>query len=178
MYFSSAKTFIYTNFYDIDYNETMDEWAKFLGAKFASPDADNNRSLECLTAWTTSSVTTNYTNVSMPYDGIKLQDVTMCRWRHIMGRWRRRRNCSSSAAPCGTPNYPVGDRAWNVGGASQERATGRLQELPSNLHPVSLLQVDVCHRGTASDDYSGGPPTRYTGRVQAGMGLQGQCMRP
>ena len=36
------------------------------------------------------------------------------------------------------------------------------------------LQVDVCHRGTAPDDYSGGPPTRYTGRVQAGTGLQGQ----
>ena len=31
-------------------DQLLDEWAKFLGAKFASPDADKNRSLECLTA--------------------------------------------------------------------------------------------------------------------------------
>ena len=28
----------------------LEEWSTFLGAKFASPDADKNRSLECLTA--------------------------------------------------------------------------------------------------------------------------------
>ena len=56
----------------------------------------------------------------------------------------------------------------------QERDTGRLQELPSNLPPVSLLQVDVSHRGTAPDDYAGGPPTRYTRWVQAGTMLQGK----
>ena len=55
--------------------------------------------------------------------------------------------------------YPAGTRAWRVCNASPERVTGRLQELPSNLPPVSLLQVDVCHRGTAPDDYTGGPPT-------------------
>ena len=73
--------------------------------------------------------------------------------------------------------YPAGARAWHVCNASQERVTGRLHELPSNLPPVSLLQVDVWHRGTAPDDYSG-PPTRYTGWVQAGMRLQGQRLRP
>ena len=31
-------------------DQLLDEWSKFLGAKFASPDADKNRSLECLTA--------------------------------------------------------------------------------------------------------------------------------
>ena len=74
--------------------------------------------------------------------------------------------------------YPAGARAGNVCNAPQERVTGRLQELTSNLPPVSLIQVDVCHRGTAPDDYSGGPPTRYTGWVQAGTRLQGQCLRP
>ena len=73
--------------------------------------------------------------------------------------------------------YPVGARARHVCNASQERVTGRLQELPSNLPPVSLLQVDVCHRGTAPDDYAGGPPTRYTGWVQAGTRMQGQRLR-
>ena len=67
---------------------------------------------------------------------------------------------------------------WHVCNASQERPTGRLQELPSNLLPVSLLQVDVCHRGTAPDDYTEGPSTRYTGRVQVGTRLQGQRMCP
>ena len=74
--------------------------------------------------------------------------------------------------------YPAGARAWHVCNASQERVTGRLRELPSNLPPVSLLQVDVFHRGTAPDDYAGGPPTRYTGWVQAGTRLQGQRLRP
>ena len=31
-------------------HQLLDEWSKFLGAKFASPDTDKNRSLECLTA--------------------------------------------------------------------------------------------------------------------------------
>ena len=31
-------------------DQLLDEWSKFLGAKFASPDADKNRSLECVTA--------------------------------------------------------------------------------------------------------------------------------
>ena len=31
-------------------DQLLNEWSKFLGAKFASPDADKNRSLECLTA--------------------------------------------------------------------------------------------------------------------------------
>ena len=31
-------------------DQLLDEWSKFLGAKFASPDVDNNRSLECVTA--------------------------------------------------------------------------------------------------------------------------------
>ena len=31
-------------------DQLLDEWSKFLGAKFASPDADQNRSLECSTA--------------------------------------------------------------------------------------------------------------------------------
>ena len=42
----------------------------------------------------------------------------------------------------------------------------------------SSWSVDYSHRGTAPDDYSGGPPTRYTGWVQAGTRLQGQCLRP
>ena len=69
--------------------------------------------------------------------------------------------------------HPAGARARHVCNALQERFTGRLQELPSNLPPVSLLQVDVCHRGTAPDDKSGGSPTRYPGWVQAGTRLQG-----
>ena len=39
--------------------------------------------------------------VSRPYDAAKLQDVTVCLWRHIVGRWRRRSNWSASAASCG-----------------------------------------------------------------------------
>ena len=76
--------------------------------------------------------------------------------------------------------YPTGARAWHVCNASPERVTGLLQELPRNLPPVSLLQVDVCHCGTAPDDYTGGPPTRYTGRGQVGTapGLQGPRVRP
>ena len=31
-------------------DQLLGEWSKFLGAKFASPDADTNRSLQCLTA--------------------------------------------------------------------------------------------------------------------------------
>ena len=31
-------------------DQLLDEWSKFLGAKFASPDVYKNRSLECLTA--------------------------------------------------------------------------------------------------------------------------------
>ena len=68
-------------------------------------------------------------------------------------------------------------RARHVCNASHEMAKGRLQELPSNLTPVSLLQVDVCYRGTAYDDYTGGPPTWYTGRVQTGTGLPWQRLR-
>ena len=77
-------------------DQLLDEWSKFVDAKFASPDADKNRSLECLMLQSsTSSVTRKCTSVSRPYDAAKLQDVTMCRWRHIVGRWRRRRNCSA-----------------------------------------------------------------------------------
>ena len=45
----------------------------------------------------------NCTSVSRPYDAAKLQDVTVFLWRHIVGRWRRRRNCSASAVSCGIP---------------------------------------------------------------------------
>ena len=55
--------------------------------------------------------------------------------------------------------HPTGGRARHVCNASQERATGRLQELPRNLLPVSLLQVDACHHGTAPGDYTGEPCT-------------------
>ena len=72
----------------------------------------------------------------------------------------------------GHRKHPAGARAWHVCNASQERATGRLQKLPSNLPPVSRLQVDVCHRGTAPGDYTGGPHSRCTGRVQAGTGCR------
>ena len=83
---------------------TLDEWPKFLGAKFASPDADMNRSPECEQQRTTSSVTRNCTSVSRHYDAAKLLVVTVCLWRQTVGRWRRRRNLSESAASCGTPN--------------------------------------------------------------------------
>ena len=96
---------------------------------------------------TTSSVTRNCTSVLRPSDAATLQDVTVCLWRHIVGRWRRRRNCSTSAASCGTRNASCRSSCVDVCNASQQRATGRLQELPSNLPPVSFLQVDVCHRG-------------------------------
>ena len=51
------------------------------------------------------------------------------------------RTCLEASRCCKAPN------------ASQERVIGRIQKLPSNLPPVSFLEVDVCHRSTASDDY-------------------------
>ena len=94
----------------VSHDQLMEAWAKFLGTKFASPDADKNRSLECLTA---------------EDDEIGDEELYKCiealrcskaplSWRYIVGRWGRRRN------------FP---------------------------------HVNVCHRGTATDDYTGGPPT-------------------
>ena len=44
---------------------------------------------------------------------------------------------------------------------------GHLPDTQAGFRPGSgWVQV---HRGTETDDYTGGPPTRYTGRVQAGF---------
>ena len=34
----------------VTHGQLLEEWEKFLGDKFAKPDTDNNRSLECLVA--------------------------------------------------------------------------------------------------------------------------------
>ena len=163
------------------HDQLLDEWSKFLGAKFASPDADKNRSLECVTAEDDELGDEELHKCiealrcgkapgcdSVPVEAYRGSvEATKELFRICRLMWHNER----------IPPELV--RGMFVGpNASQERHTGRLQELPSNLPPVSLLQVDVCHRSTAHDDYTGGPPTRYTGRVKAGTRLQGQRLRP
>ena len=140
--------------------QLLDEWSKFLGAKFASPDADKYRSLECLTAEDDEFGDEELHKClealrcgkapgcdNVPVEAYRgsveaTKDTVPHLPRHVVHR-----------------TYPAGPRAWHVCNASQGWATGQLQELPSNLPPVSLLQADVWQRGTPPDDYSGGPPT-------------------
>ena len=160
-------------------DQLLDEWSKFLGAKFASPDADKNRSLECLT---TEDDELGDEEVNKCLEALRSGKAPGCdnvTVEACRGSVEATKELFRICTSCGTPNASrrITCVAY-VCNVSQERVTGRLQELPSNLPPVSLLQVDVCHRCTAPDDYIGGPPTRYTGRVQAGTGLQGQRLRP
>ena len=147
-------------------DQLLDEWSKFLGAKFVSPDADKNRSLECVTA---DDDELGDEELHKCLEALRCGKSPGCdRRRHTVGRWRPRRNTKVLFRICRLvwhneriPPEPV--RGMFVV-LHKKRPTGRLQELPSNLPPVSLLQVDVCHRGTAPGDYTGGSPTRYTGR--------------
>ena len=85
-------------------DQLLDEWSKFLGAKFASPDADKNMSLECLTA---EDDELGDEELHKCLEALRFGKAPGCdnvRWRHIVGRWRRRRKCSASAVSCSTPN--------------------------------------------------------------------------
>ena len=108
----------------------MDEWARFIGARFASRGADKElhkclEVLRCGTAPGCDSVPVEAFHGSLEATNKLIRISVPPRVAHR--------------------THPAGAREWHVCNASQQMATGRLQELQSNLPPVSLLQVDVCH---------------------------------
>ena len=154
----------------------LEWWSTFLGAKFASPDADKNRSLECLTA---------------EYDELSDDELRMCMDALRIGK-----------AP-GYDDVPI-EAYRGSEEATKElfricRLMWNTERIPANLvrgmfvmiHKkgsrndygnygaicllknlvMSFVQTDVSRSGTQIDGDAGRPSSRYASWVQASSGL-------
>ena len=148
-------------------DQLLAEWSKFLGAKFASPDADRNRPLEHLTA-----------------EDDELGDDELRKCLQAL-RCGKAAGCDGvpveayrGSVEATTELFRICRLMWTTERIPAEFVRGMFVMLYKkgsrddykNYRAICLL-CHACNRSTTPDDDPRGPPPRYAGRFQAGTRL-------